>query len=192
MVAVFKILAKRVKNPQVDFNSRKFRKKRNLSILLLSTMIAWAPISAQIGVLVYTGFDIDEFQTIWVYDNRREVRELVNYMNELNFDIEAITIVVNIPGLGYWLNRPVIDLLFADRYLEVNQSSILIDQNVTKVFEDLKENKIGYIVTLLEGHNFYESYEVRFETNYPFLASLNSTFAFTLFSNDEFKLWQLI
>ncbi|OLS22542.1 MAG: hypothetical protein HeimC2_29160, partial [Candidatus Heimdallarchaeota archaeon LC_2] len=185
-------MSKKAKISKNNVDKRRSKKKRNISIFVLSSMIVIAPISAQVAILVYTGFDIDEFQGIWVYDNRIEVRELVDFMNELNFDIDAITVVVNIPGLGYWLNRPVIDLLFADRYLEVNQSSILTNQNITQAFEDLKENKIEYLVTLLRDHNFYESYRDQFQINYPFLAMINSTFGFSMFSNDEFELWQLI
>lgn len=161
-------------------------------VILLSAMIVIAPISAQIVVLTYTRYDIDEFQNIWVYDNRQTVQELVDFMIELNYDVDRGTIVVNIPGLGYWLTRPVIDLLFASEYLEVNQSKILVNSNTTEVFLDLKENDIDYVVTLLENHVFYESYTKIFEVDYPFLAVLNSTFGFSMFSNDEFELWQLI
>ncbi|MHA2276333.1 MAG: hypothetical protein ACXAC2_11220, partial [Candidatus Kariarchaeaceae archaeon] len=171
---------------------KKYRRNRNVTIILLSTMIVVAPISAQIIVFTYTGFDRDEFQDIWIYDNRQEVQELVNYMIELDYNFESVTVVVNIPGLGYWLNRPVFDLMFVDEYLEVNQSSILINDDINQVYIDLRENNIDYVVTLLDGHVFYESYVERFERDYPFLATINSTFAFSMFNNTEFELWQLI
>ena len=126
-----------------------------------------------------------------VHDNRETVRDLFDFMNELNFGFDRITVVVNIPGLGYWLNRPVVDLLFADAYLESNQSSILVNSNITQAFSDLKENGIEYIVTLLEDHVFYESYKQRFEIKYPFLREINSTFGESLFSNEEFELWYI-
>jgi hypothetical protein len=175
-----------------DKLERKYQRNRNFTIIFLSTLIVVAPISAQIIVFTYTGFDRDEFQDIWIYDNRQEVQELVDYMIELNYDVDRVTVVVNIPGLGYWLNRPVFDLMFVDEYLEVNQSSILINPDINQVYLDLKENNIDYIVTLLEDHVFYESYVERFEVDYPFLGAINSTFAFSMFSNTEFELWQLI
>ncbi|MFV2016128.1 MAG: hypothetical protein ACC656_11905, partial [Candidatus Heimdallarchaeota archaeon] len=82
----------------VEIRRRNIRRQSGL-VIFLSMIIVVAPITEQMIVLTYTRFDIDEFQSIMVYDNRETVRELVKFMNERNFGINKITIVVNIPGL---------------------------------------------------------------------------------------------
>ena len=182
-------LQKYVINHQGEFNNNK---RLKTITILIGLILIIAPISFQFVQLASVGFDIDEFQSDWAYDNRATVREVSDYLINQQMPLDAITIVVNFPGLSYFIKRPVIDLLFAIRFLDEDQQTELTNENLTEVYQDFVSRNVNYIVELLEGHVYYDVYIARFQSRYPFLVLNNSTYTQLVFSNSEFGLWELI
>lgn len=160
--------------------------------IIIGLIIIIAPVSFQFVQLASVGFDVEEFRSEWAYDNRESVRELSDFIIALQIPLDTVTVVVNFPGLEYFIKRPVIDLLFAVEFLDDDQRSELGNDNITEVYGDLQSRNIRYIIELLDGHVYYSVYVSRFRTLYPFLQLENSTSTQLVYSNSEFGLWELI
>jgi hypothetical protein len=165
------------------FEIRQMSYKQILSIILLFFILT-GHVFVELELYALNRFDTDRYAGTFVYEQRTAVQELYNAINSLNIELDEITIGVNIPGMGYFINRPFIDLMLVGAY--VNDTTFLSNNNMTYVYEQFEEFSVKIIVDLKENHPFYPPYNQTYKNRFPFLNFLN-TFAIIFFENIEFR-----
>ena len=189
IILLFRGLSKLAKQyKKTNLNNHNFIK---IITYVLIIIISLSPIAFQSSELISNGFDIGNFREENVYDNRKSVMDLVDFIKSEKIESDEIIIVVNLPGLEYFTNNMVIDLYLTTSYLDSNQLSAITDSNLTRAFGELISNNVRYVITLLSDHAFYEVYVNRYVKTYPFLSSIAPNFGLQVFYNNEFVVWKL-
>ncbi len=160
--------------------SRKFR-----SIFFICS-IGLAPFALIFSGTVITGFDRDEFNEEYNYISRPHYQELIDYLVQIDIDLDARFVTLETPGLGYFILRSVLDLGILST--SANVSSRLLSSNQTTVIEFLDENNFEYIVSLNSSHVFYTEFVRRYESLQVFQIAGNSDFFDVIFGNSEYFL----
>ncbi len=174
------------------FNHVNIKKKwvlhteRALSIFLIILLI-FTPLSGQIILLADTGFDIQKFQTKWVYDYRENILDLSKMISTVA-EPDEITIGVNIPGVELFSKRSVIDLMTIYQY---NKDLPFNDHNLTRLLNLLTNNSILYLVNIRQQHDFYLEYLRSYFPMSMFTYSVSGAFGTLLYENPEFSLYKL-
>jgi hypothetical protein len=145
-----------------------------------------APFALIFAGTVITGFDRDEFNEEYNYISRPHYQELIDYLVQIDIDLDARFVTLETPGLGYFILRSVLDLGILST--SANVSSRLLSSNQTTVIEFLDENNFEYIVSLNSSHVFYTEFVRRYESLQVFQIAGNSDFFDVIFGNSEYFL----
>ena len=155
------------------------------TILLIVLVIT--PSLGQLSLIAYSGFSIKEYQTKWVYDYRESIIELSEILQSIAKPDE-ITITVNVPGLEFFSQRPVLDLMTITR---TNLTSYLNDANTTRLLSRLNNANVRYVVTLRQEHDFYPAYVQQYFYLTLFRYTVSGYLADLIYTNGEFALYRL-
>ena len=99
-----------------------------------------------------------------------------------------ITITVNAPGLEFFSQRPVLDLM---TITETNITAYLNDVNTTRLLSRLDSANVRYVVTLRQEHDFYPAYIQQYFFMTLFKYAVSGYLADLIYTNDEFALYRL-
>ncbi len=157
-----------------------------LGRLLLLILIV-TPALGQVSLIAYSGFSIQEYQTKWVYDYRETITELSEILQSVAKPDE-ITITVNAPGLEFFSQRPVLDLM---TITETNITGYLNDKNTTRLLSRLDNANVRYVVTLRQEHDFYPAFIQQYFFLTLFKYTVSGYLADLIYTNDEFALYRL-
>ena len=180
--------------PYVEIEQKMFKKfavrrkriGRGAKVALFAILIL-SPSSVQILYLTYNNFDVESYQELFHYNNRRAVRELADFIIDLNLNPEIIMIGVNIPGIEYLTQRGFIDV-WLTTIIEDGIPFNFAEMNISEATNVLTDYNIRIIISLAPGHYFYQEYMNSFVPRFPFFVDIEEV-QDPIFTNAEFKVF---
>lgn len=212
ILKIYSYLSLRSKNKKGSISEmgkfyRRSKRIYKYTLNLLILIIVIYPIATPAGVLVFTGFDSEQFNAIFADQYRPAFREAVGAIVDQEDPDKAI-IVVNIPGVHYFTNQPTIDIYAQRKYapafleyenithiLEVLDSpkeyiSSFIDGEIPEIISSLK---FSYFVLPTVGHYWFRHYYRMFLWEYPlFRIVKNNNYYSRILMNEEFVVYKAI
>ncbi|MCY3414820.1 MAG: hypothetical protein INQ03_24430 [Candidatus Heimdallarchaeota archaeon] len=181
-VIVFSLLFLSVLYRFRNFSHKNYRKF--VSIFLLLYIIANS--APQLGVFVYTGFNIEEYNTIMNYTHRENYQELIRSVIDLDLEFNDLVISVNTPGLEYFITRTVLDLMLINEYDEFKE---ILSLSINDTNDFINTHNVRVIIHLNEGHSYFTIFKEEFsETNFYTISNEPSIF-YLVMENSEFSVY---
>lgn len=161
-------------------NTRQLRRTKTFTLLLLVI----APAVPLGYMFVASGYNLENMRGEFIYYSRDEYQELIDYMEFENLPPRSISVGVNIPGLQYFIQRPVIDLMYTTRAEAIDT----FDGNYTKLLETLESSNFQKIIVPNQGHLHYENYIRSYAYSHYLIKLRTNPKLFALdFNNSEFQ-----
>lgn len=163
----------------IDDNSRKL-------IVIILGMLLLLPLFTEGVIFAYSGFNEQTYSENTIYNNRKAVMDLAEYISSLERNIKYISVGVNIPGLEYFTGHPFLDLYLISKI--ENISNFFTESNITVLLQKFANNNIDLLITTLPANLLYPVYETRFVSKYPFLHQVPQLFNAS-YQNTEFAVY---
>ncbi|MFQ5977133.1 MAG: hypothetical protein ACE5OZ_03250 [Candidatus Heimdallarchaeota archaeon] len=155
---------------------------------LIFTAIS-TPAEKEINGLRNAGWSPQEYAERSIYEYRPDFQELITAIIDENLPDTSI-LGVNVPGLEFFVQQPVIDILWGGMSLI---SPAFQQENVTAGMNLLKDQNIRLIVSLNEKNPYFSQFQAEISPQiYIFDVANNNHYFNRILNNGEFALFRIL
>jgi hypothetical protein len=158
---------------------KKWFKRFDVLCLFILISAPFIPVSV---MYVTSDYDIDQMQDNYMYYSRPEYRELIQYMINLNLPVSSFSVSVNTPGIEYFIQRPVMDLMVFSS-ADIRQFT----GSYEELFEDLEEVNFRTLIVPSVDHLHFENFMRNYENQFLLRLRNNAKLFEIDFDNGEYQ-----
>ncbi|MEL0164563.1 MAG: hypothetical protein VW886_06285 [Candidatus Heimdallarchaeota archaeon] len=175
LIMVFSILSVKIMNMNMKPDIIKYTKIVLMMILIIG------PIGYQTYILADNSFDTQETEKYLSFNTRKSIQEISNFINSEFSIMDDIGIGYNIPGIALFSRTPILDIM------SLTNISIVESSNSELVYQNLTDYGVTFIITLMQNHVAYDTFEiVKYDMIY---FQQPSNYTQLTYMNDEFAIW---